>query len=88
MAYCLTSAGHEIDYQCFAKVHVDAMDDPVRYFFQYYGLEHHAMTFLYEEIDIKCVLIMEDHDLDDLGFTILDRQYLFEFKRDLEDYYV
>jgi|AntAceMinimDraft_5_1070358.scaffolds.fasta_scaffold10861_3 hypothetical protein len=88
MAYCITSAGREIDYQCFAKTRVEIFIDPVGYFFQYYGLERHALTFLYEEIDIECVMIMEDRDLDGLGFTPLERQYLFEFKRDLQDYYV
>lgn len=88
MAYCITSTGHEIGFECFSKSQVDMLIDPVRYFFNYYGLERHAIAFLFEQVDIECVLMAEDHDLDFFGFTPLERKYFFEFQRDLEDYYV
>ena len=88
MAYCITSAGHEIDYQCFAKSHVDSLSNPLEYFFVLYGLDRHIIPFTYEQMDIMCVLITEDYDLGYFELSALERDYFYEFKRDLEDYYM
>jgi|AntAceMinimDraft_9_1070365.scaffolds.fasta_scaffold122873_2 hypothetical protein len=83
MAYYITGAGYELDYE--DLVYADQHLDPVGYLFPFFGLGHRAPLFAYEQIDLACVFMLEQHDLDDLGFDALEQEYFIELKTALED---
>jgi hypothetical protein len=71
----------------FRKKNVDNMINPIYYFFQLYGLSNRIQEFLYELIDIECILIIEIHHLNDLNFSPLEKKYFLEFKNTLKLFY-
>ena len=73
MAYYITSAGFEIDYAEFK-------DASLTFYLYKFGLGHYITLFLYEEIDLYCITIMNTRHLDEIGMNETDKKYLNEIK--------
>lgn len=73
MAYYITSVGFEIDYTEFK-------DASLTFYLYKFGLSHYIPLFLYEEIDLYCVTIMNTRHMDEIGMTETDKKYLNEIK--------
>lgn len=78
MAYYITHAGFEIDY-------AELQDASLTFYLQHFGLSHYITLFLHEEIDLVCIAIMDDHDMDYyIGMTETEKKYLHEMKEVME----
>lgn len=78
MAYYVSSAGFEIDY-------AELQDASLTFYLQHFGLGHYITLFLHEEIDLVCIAIMDDHDMDYyIGMTETEKKYLNEMKEVME----
>ena len=73
MAYYITSAGFEIDYAEFK-------DASLTFYLYKFGLGHYITLFLYEQIDLFCITIMNTRHLDEIGMNETDKKYLNEIK--------
>lgn len=69
MAYYITNYGYEID---LGKL----KGATLLFYMECFGLRHYITTFLYEEIDLFCVSIMEPRDLDSLNMNTQDKIYM------------
>ena len=73
MAYYITRAGFEIDYAEFK-------DASLTFYLYKFGLGHYITLFLYEEIDLYCVTIMNTRHLDEIGMNETDKKYFIELQ--------
>lgn len=73
MAYYITSAGFEIDY-------ADFKDASLTFYLQQFGLGDYITAFLYEQMDLYCITIMENDDMDYFGMNETEKNYLHELK--------
>lgn len=80
MAYYITSAGFEIDYDEFKHA-------TLPFYLQRFGLRDYIPLFTHEQIDMYCITIMDTHDMDELGMTNPEKQYLHELKEVLNAKY-
>lgn len=73
MAYYITSAGFEIECAEFENASLS-------FYLQRFGLGHYIQLFLYEEIDLYCITIMETRHMDEMSMTDLEKTYMHELK--------
>lgn len=57
MAYYITSAGFEIDY-------ADFKDASLTFYLYHFGLGDYITAFLHEQMDLHCITIMDNDDMD------------------------
>jgi len=72
MAYYITNYGYEIDLG-------ELKGATLLFYMECFGLRHYIATFLYEEIDLFCVSIMEPRHLDSLNMNAQDKNYMNDF---------
>jgi hypothetical protein len=73
MAYYITSAGFEIDYAEFK-------DASLTFYLYKFGLGHYITLFLYEEIDLYCITIMNTRHMNEIGMNETEKKYLNEIQ--------
>lgn len=77
MAYYITSAGFEIDY-------ADFKDASMNFYLYHFGLGHYITLFLYEQMDLFCITIMDSDDIEFFGMNETEKKYLNEMKDVME----
>ena len=73
MAYYITSAGFEIDY-------ADFKDASLTFYLYHFGLGDYITAFLHEQMDLYCITIMDNDDMDYFNMNETDKNYMHELK--------
>lgn len=72
---------HQIFYPYeFNETYVSNLIDPIGYYMNKLGLEHHSDDFREEDIDLEALKVLEDEDMDELHLNENEKNTIKRFQ--------